>query len=146
MTNSRNTFFTIHRFMTAALGLSGNALLVYAAIYSFGAKRTEFYASVGYLAEITGSSASSVKNALRKLCERNLIAKHSASEYQTNAYAINMKIADKALATTEQAIQCDERLQEIADGTISEDKNNLSPGQKLAEGESKSGYNNKEII
>ena len=86
--------FTVYEFMVAELGLSGNALLVYALLYSFGDCGLAFYGTLEYLSERIGCSVSSVKRLLDSLIKANLITKVYEKDSKTPIYIINDGIED----------------------------------------------------
>lgn len=140
-----NTGFTVQRFMPRVLGLSGTALLVYAAIYSFSIKGGECFASVDYLADCTGASPTSVKRAIKKLREDNYIFKCGESEYRTVCYMANMRLAHEAKRMLESGEVSDELLLKIQNDTAPEDRNDALTVSKCYGEGFKMAHNNKEI-
>ena len=76
-----NMSYSIHSFMTEAMGLGGGELLIYAIIYSFSkGEKGIFYGSQNYLAKASGLSTSTVKRAMSSLLEKGYIKKTSMAE------------------------------------------------------------------
>ena len=81
--------FAVYGFMVEDLGLSGNALLVYALIYSFRRSGLTYYGTQEYLANRIGCVPSTVKRTLKALVNAKLITKVYDKESKTPIYIIN---------------------------------------------------------
>lgn len=74
MNFAEDNFVTIQGWMRTGLGLKGNDLLVYAAIYGFSQKEDQWFTGgQQYLAELCGSSVRGIRNNLEKLEAAGLI-------------------------------------------------------------------------
>lgn len=71
----KNSYITIQPFMVTTLNLSGNSLIIYAAIYGITVNKGSFHGSVKYLAAWCNSTEKSVIECLKKLTETGLIKK-----------------------------------------------------------------------
>ena len=80
MEETKNTYFTIHSFMTSGLKLSGSELLTFALIYSFACSEERcFRGSLKYIAEHIGTTKRSVTNAIKSLTEKKLIERNESN-------------------------------------------------------------------
>ena len=79
--------FTVYEFMVKELGLSGNALLVYALIYSFSRCGCRYYGTQEYISERIGCAISTVARLLGMLLSANLITKVYEKGYNTPFYS-----------------------------------------------------------
>lgn len=71
-----NDYYTVFRWFKDELGLSKSEIPIYAVIYGYSRNGENTYNSTAnYLAEITGTSRSTVMRTLEKLEEKNLIKK-----------------------------------------------------------------------
>ena len=81
--------FVIYPFMTDELGLRGNALLVYALIYSFAKAGRRFYGTQEYISQKIGCSESTARKLLGQLVSTKMITKIYKNKYNTTVYTIN---------------------------------------------------------
>ena len=86
-------YITIQGWMINELGLKGNSLIIYAAIYGFSqTNNCEFTGSANYLAEWCGCSRQTVLTTLNKLVEDKLLIKQE--EFRNNvkfcSYSVNL--------------------------------------------------------
>lgn len=99
-------FFVIHGWMVNKLDLRGCEKDVFAVVFGYcKSKETEnsfFYGTLRYLQEFTGYGRSTVIDALKSLCGKEFLIKHS--EYKNNVlfnkYSLNRKVIDMYLAST----------------------------------------------
>ena len=96
MTKLKDSYFTIHYFMVAVLGLSGNELLVYAVIYSYCVSDGNLYSSIENISKRIGCSVCSVRRALRSLVASELVFDLGTTVYKTHSYAVNLDAVKKA--------------------------------------------------
>ena len=76
MTDQKDTYYTVHKFMTRELKLSGTELLTFALLYSFFCTEERcFRGSLSYITERTGASFRAVNYALRSLLDKGFITK-----------------------------------------------------------------------
>ena len=71
----KDSYIQIQPFMVTNLNLSGNSLIIYAAIYGVTVNKGVFYGSLEYLAKWCNCSTRNVINCLDKLLEAGLIKK-----------------------------------------------------------------------
>lgn len=85
-------YVNIQAFMLKDLELSGNELITYAIIYGFCQDgESAFTGSLQYIADWTSSTKRSAQNILARLCEKDLIIKHTKTINNVifNEYTIN---------------------------------------------------------
>ena len=71
-------YYVVQGWMRSELGLSGNALSIYAIIYGFSqVSHQEFTASINYLCEWLGVSRPTVINTLKDLVDKGYLTKES---------------------------------------------------------------------
>lgn len=70
---SPESYTTIYGWMITELGLTGNDLLIYAAIFSFSSAEREFTGGIRYLREWTGCAKNTVLKSLQNLQDADLI-------------------------------------------------------------------------
>ena len=93
-------YITIQGWMLNELGLKGNSLIIYAAIYGFSqTNNCEFTGSANYLAEWCGCSRQTVLTTLNKLVEDKLLIKQE--EFRNNvkfcSYSVNFTRCQNSL-------------------------------------------------
>lgn len=94
-----DNFITIQGWMVNELKLKGNELLIYSVIYGFSQDgESKFTGSLQYLADWCNSSRQGVMNALKSLCEKELIIKY---ELERNGLKLCEYIAN--LTTSQQS-------------------------------------------
>lgn len=71
----KNSYIHIQPFMVTDLNLSGNSLIIFAAIYGMSINKGSFHGSIKYLAAWCNSSEKSVIECLKKLTEAGLVKK-----------------------------------------------------------------------
>lgn len=75
---SNENYYVVQGWMRTELGLSGNALSIYAIIYGFSqVAHQEFTASINYLCEWLGVSRPTVINTLKDLVDKGYLTKES---------------------------------------------------------------------
>ena len=92
----------VYDFMVGCLGLSGNELLVFAAIYSFGkGTEGEFFGTRAYLSQRIGASVRSITRSIGMLMEKGLLIKSEGrfkdlnnAVYRVNALEVEKQILD----------------------------------------------------
>jgi hypothetical protein len=99
-------FFVIHGWMVNKLDLRGCEKEVFAVVFGYCKSReTEnsfFYGTLRYLQEFTGYGRSTVIDALKSLCGKEFIIKHSETKNNVlfNKYSLNRKVIDMYLSST----------------------------------------------
>lgn len=98
-------FFVIHGWMVNKLDLRGCEKEVFAVVFGYCKSReTEnsfFYGTLRYLQEFTGYGRSTVIDALKSLCGKEFIVKHSETKNNVlfNKYSLNRKVIDMYLSS-----------------------------------------------
>lgn len=87
-------YIAVHDWMVE-LGLSGNALLVYALIYGFSANGGEFSGSAEYISKRIGAKRRSVVDALKTLESAGLIKRRAINERNVNYAAADPQTCAK---------------------------------------------------
>ena len=88
---SDENYYSVFGWMINQLGLKGVQLQIYSIIYSISQDgESEYYGSLSYLEQFTGTTKPTVIKALRELCEKGYIKKRSEtiSGVQVNRYSI----------------------------------------------------------
>ena len=131
MKKGNSTGFFIHDFMIDKLCLTGVPLTVFALIYSFTVAGADCHGSIDYIANRVGASTSSVKRALSLLVDRKLIIKNADPTMRTKIYRTNPIVLIG---------------KDPSESQIDPPGTDMVPESNSAFKESKTGYNNKEII
>jgi hypothetical protein len=101
---SDRDYFVVQGWMVNKLDLRGCEKEVFAVVYGYcKTKESEtsfFYGSLRYLQEFTGYGRSTIIDALKSLCSKEFIVKHSETKNNVlfNKYALNHKVIDMYLA------------------------------------------------
>ena len=95
MEQKKKTGYALYDFMTRDMGLSGVALRVYALIYSFTAAGGDCHGSIGYIAERTRSSRTSVYRVLDYLMTQGYVTKLQSSPNRPGVYVANFNSIDQ---------------------------------------------------
>ena len=90
----------VYDFMVGGLGLSGNELLVFAAIYSFGkGTEGEFFGTRTYLSKRIGGSVRSITRSISMLMEKGLLIKSEGrfKELNNAVYRVNVDEVERRI-------------------------------------------------
>lgn len=88
----QGSYIVVQEWMVSELGLKGNELLIYALIYGFSMDgESEFVGSISYLEKWTGVARNTVKSILKKLVEKELVAKRDFIKENNNRCAYKVR-------------------------------------------------------
>ena len=142
MEETKDSYFTVHSFMTSGLKLSGTELLTFALIYSFACSEERcFRGSLSYITERTGASLRAVNYALRSLLDKGFITKERCEKGVGFIYRIGDTAVAKCKKSMDEAQNLRNQDAKIADSMR---KNCVNEAQNLQIQCAKIAPNNKE--
>ena len=140
-----DNYLTIQGWQINQLGLKGNELIIYAAIYGFTqAEGQWFTGSQQYLADWTNSTTRGVRKALTSLEEKGLLL--IAKNGKSNKYrAIRPEIEEQSSANVTEEQSSANVTEEQSSANVTEEQSSAKQRNKVPLIEEQSSYNNIDI-